>query len=135
LKASLRIIGVNMGDLSKHHATYEPRLRRRRSAEEAIDAAPYTILMNIMIEVFAALIMVIGLTYLIRFMIVYRDRFQAEYYKYVLVFIILFSIGWATHLIFNFISHIRRYRKAVAAKQARNRRLDMPVSSGPHSSL
>ena len=109
---------LSMDEFPKPRRTLaEFRLLRRRSVQETINASPLTIFINLLIELFAAAVMIVGLSYLVRFMFLFRDRFDQTYYKYMLIFIMFFAVAWGTHILFRLIKQYRDYREAVGPKQ------------------
>jgi Na+-translocating ferredoxin:NAD+ oxidoreductase RnfA subunit len=97
------------------------RRRKRESVRESLANAPSTILANLFIEVFAAIVMIVGLAVLFRFITAFHDRFSPAAYRNLLIFMILFAVGWGTNLVFRFSARIREYRGALARDREENR--------------
>ena len=106
------------------HTMLEARIRRHQSIRETISAAPSTMFINLLIELAAAIIMIVGLLFLVRFLFLFRDRYQEGYFRFILYFIIFFAVGWGTHLAFKLRSHYLKFQAARAAK--RNREQNPP---------
>ena len=110
-----------MEELPEHiRHGYLGRFRRRESVSESIGSSPTTILINMMIEGIAALILLFGVLYLLRFLFMFRDRIQEFHFKLFIIAIVFFSAAWGTHIAFKLRSHYLNYRKASMRKSRKD---------------
>lgn len=94
----------------------ETRYRRSRaSIRESIDTAPSTLLINLIIEVLAALVLLVGILYTVKFLFARRELLEPGRFKLYIEVLIFFSLAWFTYVGFKvrakFTAFRNRYRK------------------------
>ena len=86
-------------------------LPRRRSTAESIAASKMTVLINMGIEIVAALIMAVGLTYLLRYMFHFRHRMVESHFNAFVWVIGIFAVGWGTYIALKLRRHYLLYKE------------------------
>jgi hypothetical protein len=90
----------------------ELRKKRTRSGiDESISKSRSMILINLTIEIATAIILVVGLLYFVRFLIMRRPYIDQRLYKVGLGCLTVFTVGWTTYLFIKIRSHIRLLQK------------------------
>lgn len=88
------------------------RIRSRPSIYESINKSRTTLLINMVIEGAAAVIMIVGFTYFIRFLFYWRTRIVDVYFNISLGTIIFFAVGWSTYIFTKLRDHYKLFKKA-----------------------
>lgn len=88
------------------------RIRGRPSISESINKSRTTLLINMVIEGAAAVIMIVGFTYFIRFLFYWRNSMVDVYFNISLGTIIFFVIGWSTYIFTKLRNNYMLFKKA-----------------------
>ena len=88
------------------------RIRSRPSISESISKSRTTILINMVIEGAAAVIMIAGFTYLIRFLFYWRNRMVDIHFNVFLGTLVFFAVGWSTYIFIKLRNHYELFKKA-----------------------
>lgn len=86
--------------------------RKRPGAIESISNQRSMILINIVIESATGIILITGLFYIFRFVMMNRFSFDPVYFKMILSCLGVFSFGWFIYLSMKIRTDIVRFRKA-----------------------
>lgn len=100
--------------IEKQNAKGQRRIRRSPKVIEAINNSRMTILVNMMIEFFSALVLLIGLVYSFKFIIIFRNRMEDTYFRIFLGAMLVFSAGWFSYIFIKIREHFRllmKYKK------------------------
>ncbi len=98
--------------MSIRYHNFIPRSqRRRKSTAESIANSRLTVLINMGIEIIAALIMAVGLLYLVRYMFHFRHRMVDTYFDIFFWAIVIFAVGWGTYIAIKLRTHYLLFRK------------------------
>lgn len=86
--------------------------RKHPGAAESIHNQRSMILINIVIESATGIILLTGLLYIFRYVMMKRFSFDPKYFKLILSCLVIFSFGWFTYLTMKIRTDIIRFRKA-----------------------
>ncbi|MCE5248979.1 hypothetical protein LLG96_02035 [bacterium] len=91
----------------------ELRIKRARpSIEDTISRSRSMILVNLFVEIATGIILVIGLSYLVRFLIARRPFIDPKMFNLVVGCMAALTVGWIVYLFTRMRSHIAMLRKA-----------------------
>ena len=91
----------------------QKRIRRSPKVTEAINNSRTTIIVNMTVEFFSALVLLIGIIYFFRFMILFRDRMVDTYFRIFLGAMLVFSAGWFSFIFIKIREHFRLLMKTI----------------------
>jgi len=98
---------------------YRKRFRRQDSIADSINSMPSTYLINLIIELISAVVLIVGVVYLFRFIFMYRSRFEEVYFNLILTVICIFIPIWGIRVFFRIRSLYNGFRSVCANKPAR----------------
>ena len=87
------------------------RIRSKPSVAETISKSRTTILVNMIIEIACTMILIVGIIYLIRFLVYFRENMVELYFRLFLGAVILFTIGWSVYFFIKLYEHYRLFKK------------------------
>lgn len=93
------------------------RYRKQPGIYESFLKSHTTILINMIIEFTAAIIMIIGVSYFIRFLFYRRNNINEVYFNIFLGAIFFFAVGWLTYIFINLRNHYRLFKNAGSDKE------------------
>lgn len=83
------------------------RIRRIPNVTDSIMNSRTTIIVNMVIEIFSALVLLIGIIYFFRFMIFFRTKMVDMYFRIFLGASFIFSAGWFSYMFIKIREHYR----------------------------
>ncbi len=95
----------------RYHNINSRAKRRHRSTAESIANSKLTVLINMGIEIIAAVIMAVGLTYIVRYMFHFRHRMVETYFNIFVWAIVIFAVGWGTYIAIKLRGHFLLFRQ------------------------
>jgi hypothetical protein len=98
---------------------FHKRFRRQESVVDSIDSMPSTYLINLIIELASAVVLIVGVVYLLRFIIVYRSRFDVMYFNLILSLIGIFIPIWGVRVFFRLRTLYTGFRAVCTEKTTR----------------
>lgn len=100
-------------DLSPlYKSRFDVRRRRTRpSVRDSIDRARSTLLINLLIEIIAALILIAGIGFTVKFLYNRRVNLDPAKFKLYIEIIVFFTVGWLTYVGFKIRAKYRLLRR------------------------
>ncbi len=93
------------------------RFRKQPGIYESFSKSRTTILINLVIEFTAAIIMIFGVSYFIRFFFSRRNNIDEVYFNIFLGAISFFAVGWLTYIFIKLRNHYRLFKNAGSNKE------------------
>ena len=85
--------------------------RRRESVTDSIESSRTTLVINMAIEAVCAVLLIVGFTYLLRFLFLWRYRMIDLYFRLFAGGIFFFASVWAVFLVSRLRKYYRRLRE------------------------
>ncbi|MFC1538733.1 hypothetical protein ACFL6H_04855 [Candidatus Latescibacterota bacterium] len=100
--------------MTEQHDTEKKRpIRRSQKVTEAIYNSRTTIIVNMVIEFFSALVLFIGIIYFFRFMFIFKNRMVETYFRIFLGAMFVFSAGWFSFIFLKIREQFRQLKKSL----------------------